>query len=156
METAIRLTRIYPGRFKFIWAGDGAGLREMKKLAEEYVDISFLGFQEHVAALYREADIYFQPSKSESQGIAVVEALSAGLPCVVSSAGGLPESIEDGVEGFVCEPSAVDQYVQAFLRLFENSELRVQLGINAREKYKKLFTRETWEAKMTALIKEIV
>ena len=95
-------------------------------------------------------------SKSESQGIAVVEALSAGLPCVVSSAGGLPESIEDGVEGFVCEPSAVDQYVQAFLRLFENSELRVQLGINAREKYKKLFTRETWEAKMTALIKEIV
>ena len=46
------------------------------------------------------------PSKTETQGLAVGEALASGLPCVVVNAGGAPESVRDGVDGFLVEDDA--------------------------------------------------
>ncbi len=51
--------------------------------------------------LYQAADVFLFPSKTETQGLAVGEALAAGLPCVVVNAGGAPESVRDGVDGFL-------------------------------------------------------
>ena len=51
--------------------------------------------------LYQAADAFLFPSKTETQGLAVGEALAAGLPCVVVNAGGAPESVRDGVDGFL-------------------------------------------------------
>jgi len=45
-------------------------------------------------------------SKTETQGLAVGEALAAGLPCVVVNAGGAPESVRDGVDGFLVADDA--------------------------------------------------
>jgi 1,2-diacylglycerol 3-alpha-glucosyltransferase len=56
--------------------------------------------------LYQAADVFLFSSKTETQGLAVGEALAAGLPCVVVNAGGAPEAIRDGVDGFLVEDHA--------------------------------------------------
>ena len=56
--------------------------------------------------LYQASDLFLFPSKTETQGLAVGEALAAGLPCVVVNAGGAPESVRDGVDGFLVADDA--------------------------------------------------
>ena len=56
--------------------------------------------------LYQASDLFLFPSKTETQGLAVGEALAAGLPCVVVNAGGAPESVRDGVDGFLVADNA--------------------------------------------------
>jgi len=56
--------------------------------------------------LYQASDLFLFPSKTETQGLAVGEALAAGLPCVVVNAGGAPESVRDGVDGFLVADGA--------------------------------------------------
>ncbi len=60
----------------------------------------FLG-RTRLDPLYQASDLFLFPSKTETQGLAVGEALAAGLPCVVVNAGGAPESVRDGVDGFL-------------------------------------------------------
>ena len=65
--------------------------------------VRFAGFlgRTKLDPLYQAADVFLFPSKTETQGLAVGEALAAGLPCVVVDAGGAPESIRGGVDGFL-------------------------------------------------------
>ena len=56
--------------------------------------------------LYQASDLFLFPSKTETQGLAVGEALAAGLPCVVVNAGGAPESVQDGVDGLLVTDDA--------------------------------------------------
>lgn len=56
--------------------------------------------------LYQASDLFLFPSKTETQGLAVGEALAAGLPCLVVNAGGAPESVRDGVDGFLVPDDA--------------------------------------------------
>jgi len=65
--------------------------------------VRFAGFlgRTKLDPLYQAADVFLFPSKTETQGLAVGEALAASLPCVVVSAGGAPESVRDGVDGFL-------------------------------------------------------
>ena len=56
--------------------------------------------------LYQASDLFLFPSKTETQGLAVGEALAAGLPCIVVNAGGAPESVRDGVDGFLVADDA--------------------------------------------------
>ena len=58
----------------------------------------FLG-RTRLDPLYQASDLFLFPSKTETQGLAVGEALAAGLPCVVVNAGGAPESVRDGLDG---------------------------------------------------------
>jgi glycosyltransferase involved in cell wall biosynthesis len=59
--------------------------------------VSLLGEREDVPALMQLADIYCQPNTApEPFGIAIAEAMRAGLPCVVSNAGGAAELVDDG------------------------------------------------------------
>lgn len=148
LDVAIAVVKKYPGRVSFTWVGCGELYQEMIDRTADLENIHFIGFREETEPLYRDADIYFQPSIWESQGISVVEALSNSLPCVVSDAGGLPESVEDGKEGYVCNVFDTMQYVEAFSNLIDNKELRMELSKNARAKYNNKFTEKIWVDKM--------
>lgn len=81
--------------------------------------------------LYRAAEAFLFPSKTETQGLAVGEALAAGTPAVVVNAGGAPESVQDGVDGFLVNDSA-DQISEHALRLLQDGELRRKMSEAAR------------------------
>jgi len=156
IEVARRLNEQYPGRLMWTWAGTGSMLKKCKEVTRPDSNICFVGFQNDVAALYADCDIYFQPSIWENHSISIVEAMGAGIPCVVSNAGGSPESIRNDEEGFVCEPNSIEGYLDAFSRLIEDPSLRKKMGERARERFKTEFSYEKWSEKMKKVISSII
>jgi len=78
-------------------------------------------------------DVYVTASRSESFGVAVLEASACGIPVVVTDVGGLPEVVEDGKTGIIVppeDPAAVADAVEALVR---NPERRLQMGQAGRE-----------------------
>jgi glycosyltransferase involved in cell wall biosynthesis len=103
---------------------------ELRALAQSFgiADrVRFLGERQDVPRLLHAADIYCQPNTGpEPFGIAVVEALYAGLPVVTSAMGGALEIIDPEV-GFLTEPSP-DAVAAALKQLIEDGRLRSSLG----------------------------
>src|SRR5207302_9836721 len=64
-------------------------------------DVHCFGEQLDVVATLRRAQVFLLPSETESFGLAALEALSCGVPVVASRAGGLPEVVREGVDGFL-------------------------------------------------------
>ncbi|MCR2745790.1 glycosyltransferase family 4 protein [Limnobacter parvus] len=75
------------------------------------------GLVNPVAPLIRRADVLVMPSSYEPLGMRQIEALGLGVPVIVSNVGGLPETVQSGVTGFVCPapyaPGACDAWVKA-------------------------------------------
>jgi glycosyltransferase involved in cell wall biosynthesis len=85
--------------------------------------------------LYHSAAIFALPSRVEGTPNALLEAMSCGLPVVVSDgAPGLLELVEDGVTGLVVPVNDAAALAQALRRLARNAELRRRLGEAARER----------------------
>lgn len=87
-----------------VLAGSGKSRRALESLARTlgvHRRTRFAGFlsRTKLDPLYQASDLFLFPSKTETQGLAVGEALAAGLPCIVVNVGGAPEAIRDGVDG---------------------------------------------------------
>lgn len=147
LEVAKVIIYKYPG-VEFVWLGNGALLEEYRALTAGMNHIIFTGKVKNVQSWLCETAVYYQPSLIEPHGIAVVEAMSAGLPCVVANTGGLPESVEEGVNGYVVEPTDLMAHVSAIESLLENALLRQVYGQNSRKRYKALFTYSRFIEKM--------
>ncbi len=93
-------------------------------------------------AYYNLADVFVFPSSLEGFGFAVGEAMSCGLPVVVSDRGALPELVVDGSSGFVCRADDVGGFVRSVLRLFSDPDLRRRFGGFNRERVDRLYR---WE-----------
>ncbi len=61
-----------------------------------------------MADYYRAADVYLHPSRADTFPLAVLEAMSSGLPVVATSVGGIPEQVEQGESGFLVRPGDVE------------------------------------------------
>jgi glycosyltransferase involved in cell wall biosynthesis len=83
---------------------------------------------DQVPAELAKSDIYVALSRSESFGVAVIEASACGLPVVVTDAGGLPEVVTDGVTGLVVPNGDGAKAVEALTRLVRDPDLRARLG----------------------------
>jgi N-acetyl-alpha-D-glucosaminyl L-malate synthase BshA len=70
--------------------------------------VTFLGEQLDLVPWLSVADLFLLPSIQESFGMAALEAMACEVVVVASRVGGLPEIIEDGVTGFLCDPDDVD------------------------------------------------
>lgn len=79
-------------------------------------------------AYYNLADVMVSPSSLEGFGFSVAEAMSCGLPVVVSDQGALPELVVDGRSGFVCAAGRVDEFTRSLLGLLADLDLRRRCG----------------------------
>ncbi|MDQ2766608.1 MAG: glycosyltransferase family 4 protein, partial [Gemmatimonadota bacterium] len=77
-------------------------------------------------------DLFTMPSLSEGLPLALVEAMSFGLPVVVTRVGGVPEVVTDGVEGFLVPPSDPSALAAALDALLDDAPRRQQMGAAAR------------------------
>lgn len=84
-------------------------------------------------AYYNLADVFVLPSTLEGFGFSAAEAMSCGLPVVVSDQGALPELVAHGKGGFVCRSGDVGSFVRSLLRLIAEPELRQRFGEFNRE-----------------------
>ncbi len=135
----------------FIWLGDGPLLKEMTSASLQTTQISFEGYQPNVGSYLKMATIYYQPSLEETHGIAVVEAMAAGLPCITADRGGLPESVQDGHNGFLLDALDVTAQANAILTLLNDPGLCTQFGVNSYKRYREKFTYPFFEKSMNHL-----
>ncbi|WP_292269367.1 glycosyltransferase family 4 protein [Butyricimonas sp.] len=105
--------------------------------------------------LLAKTDIYLQPSYFESLGIAIIEAMSYGIPVIASHTGGIPELVESSRQGYLIEPGDINQLYTVLRLLIENQSLREKLGRNSLEKSKK-FSIETMEKNMVQLYNKLL
>ena len=80
---------------------------------------------------FQRTDIFVLPTYAEGMPIAVIEAMAAGLPCVTTPVGGIPELIRDGVEGFLVEPGDVTALAARLAQLIGDAALRRTMGARA-------------------------
>jgi glycosyltransferase involved in cell wall biosynthesis len=78
--------------------------------------------------VYQQADIFVLPSISESCGLALLEAMSCGLPVVVTKVGGMVEHVQDEINGIVVPPRDPHALAAAIRRLAHDPELRRRMG----------------------------
>jgi glycosyltransferase involved in cell wall biosynthesis len=81
----------------------------------------------------------------------MLEAMAAGLPVVSTPVGGIPDVMEDGVEGYIVEPGDVEALADRLARLINDSELRRRMGRHALDKVR-LFN---WDVVLPQLEREI-
>jgi glycosyltransferase involved in cell wall biosynthesis len=116
--------------------GDGPERSRLERLAQEYglgERTRFLGAgeREDVLRLSRAADAVVLSSTWENLPHTVVEALSVGTPVVATAVGGVPEVVEDGVNGLLVPPGDVEALAEALRRLVEEAGLRDRLAAAA-------------------------
>ena len=87
-------------------------------------------YSEDKLACFRRAGLFVYPSYSEGMPMAVIEAMASGLPVVASSAGGLPDLVQDGVTGLLVEPGKPEQLAAALGKLIHDPALRQSMGEN--------------------------
>lgn len=118
----------YPIKVSIV--GDGTEKESLKKLAEQLgiSDITtFYGQQKEVIPFLKMASIFVYPSIcQEIFGISIVEAMAFGIPCISNAVGGIPEIIENGKSGFLCETISSENLAEKLdkvLYLIQNSDI---------------------------------
>jgi glycosyltransferase involved in cell wall biosynthesis len=114
----------------------------------------FLGPEEKLSAMAA-ATIYVLPSYSESFGIALLEALCAGLPCVVTTGVALSEEVQGHDAGLVVSPK-LSEISAAILRLAGSQELRQKLSTNGRRLAFERFSMEAMGAALETLYQRVL
>ena len=136
----------------FIWVGDGSLLDECRHRVKDLPQIQFLGHKENVEVIYAQSTIYFQPSLQESHGIAVLGAMYHHLPCVVSDNGGLKESVENNLSGYVVNVKNTISSVASITSLLNDTHNRDTKGELGFQIFEKKFSRQVWEINMNKLL----
>lgn len=113
--------------------GDGPGRRELERHFRGTATY-FAGYLrgEPLAAAYASADLFVMPSKTETLGLVLMEAMASGCPVVACRAGGIPDAVQDGVTGFLFEPSDPRGLVSTVRYALENADDRARVRKEAR------------------------
>jgi glycosyltransferase involved in cell wall biosynthesis len=139
-ETVVRaLARLHEcPELAILIAGDGAERSRIEALARELGigedRLRFLGFRSDVVDLLGAADFFLLPSVTEGLPLSLLEAMSMGLPAIVTPVGGMPEVISDGREGVFVPVDDDAALAAAMLRLARDPALRSTLGEAARKR----------------------
>jgi len=77
---------------------------------------------------YKDCDIFLAPSRYESFGLIYAEAMSFSKPVIGTNIGGIPEVVNDGITGFLCEQENISEFAEKILLLTRNQDLRAKMG----------------------------
>jgi glycosyltransferase involved in cell wall biosynthesis len=85
-------------------------------------------------------DVFVQPSLYESQGLAILEAMAAGVPVVATDVGGVRDAVRDGETGLLVPPSDPRALAEAIARLCGDRELSGRLAARAGREVRERYT----------------
>ena len=146
LDVLIRAFALLPGSVRQGWrltlVGDGPEREALENLVDRQElrsEVSFEGFQSDPLDFMQRASIFALPSRFEGMPNALLEAMAAGLPSVVSDASPGPlEMVRDGREGLVVGTGDDVAFAAALERLIQDADLRQRCGDSARQTLRSL------------------
>jgi len=126
-----------------LMVGDGPDREDAEREAREAglgEDVRFLGRLDTVANLLQASDLFLLPSQTESFGLAALEAMACGAPVVTTTAGGLPELVEDDVSGIMEPPGSVEAMARRAIEVLRSPERHARMRAAALAKAQQFST----------------
>ncbi len=111
-------------KIRAIWIGDGEIKNEVIRICQKYHVqdmIEFIGFKANPFIYLNESKVFLLTSDWEGFGLVTYEAITLGVPCVVSNVGGINQIINDTC-GKLCNPNEIDDYVNEIEKLLTDKE----------------------------------
>lgn len=148
VKTIIKAMSMSPENCHVLICGTGPLEPELRALAvQTNVDrrCHFLGFRSDVKTLLMTSDLFVMASKREGLPRSTMEAMAAGLPCVVSKIRGNVDLIDEGKGGYTIEPNDYEGFAEAINRVLLDGVLAMRMGAYNKIKIKQQFCIEIVE-----------
>ena len=132
------------------------GYSESTPFVQKYKNrknIHFLGFvtRDVLASLYQKSDVFVFPTLGEGYGMVILEALSCGVPCIVSDLAGGDDAITDGFNGFKFKAGDDNDLCKKIQWFIDNPNKLPEYSENSRRSVEK----QTWQSYYDSVIKAI-
>lgn len=144
---------------KFLFVGDG----ELKpKLSEEIKsydlqrNVFLLGARSDIATILSCINVFLLPSLNEGFGMVLIEAMAARKPVIATNVGGVPEVIINGTTGILVPPEDPEAFSSAIIKLYNNPEMSLEMGLAGYKRAKKLFNIETTVHELEELYEALI
>jgi glycosyltransferase involved in cell wall biosynthesis len=152
---ALRRLRIPDGR-RVVWlfGGDGPERAKLVSLAATLrgaIEVRIPGQIDYVEDALAAADVFCLPSRYEGLGVALLEALATGVPCIASEVGGMRDVLVSGESGLHVQPEDVDGLAAAIQGLLDDEAQRDRLGTAGKARAREHFDIELMGRKTEAL-----
>lgn len=117
---------------------------------------TFLPRRELMERIYPQADVFVLPSKAEGFGLVLLEAMSFGMPLIAVNAWAMPEIIEDGENGFLIKPDALDDLIDRMERLAAHPELTAHMRRQNRQIFYQKFSVEAHNQQLRSIYDRVL
>ena len=131
VKTFARISAVMPA--KLLLVGDGPEMTPVCRLVKKLGltdKVHLLGKQENLDELYSISDLKLLLSEKESFGLVALEAMACGVPCIGTNVGGMPEVIQHGKTGYICELGDIEDISSKAILLLSNQQLHQEFANN--------------------------
>ena len=145
----IRPTLEREPKTRLVLVGDGPARAELERYFAGF-PVTFMGYLrgERLSQAYASADIFVFPSRLETFGLVVIEAMAAGLPVVAARVGGVADIVSEGVNGYTFESGDRAMLLEGLRKIASNRETMRRMGQQARA----YAETQSWETIMDEVI----
>ena len=141
LDVLLKAVALIPRTLKVIIKGstrDASYMKELTNMVKQFKlqgKVTFITKRldyDALASYYKSATLFVFPTREDSLGVAVLEALYCGLPVISTSVGGIPDMIENGTNGILVKPDDPYELANAISLLLDDNLIREKLAKNAR------------------------
>ena len=128
---------------KVLCFGDGPLKRRLRRRIDALGlgrHVQLAGFRRDLPSLLPGVDVLVHPARREGLGVALLEAMSSGVPVVASAVGGIVDVVEPEVEGLLVPPDNAPELRAALERVIGDARLRKRMGIAGRTRVQREFS----------------
>ncbi|MET3696093.1 N-acetyl-alpha-D-glucosaminyl L-malate synthase BshA [Bacillus oleivorans] len=144
---------------KLLLIGDGPEMNVVFNLINE-LDIKskviLLGKQENLEEIYSISDLMLLLSEKESFGLAALEAMACGVPCIGTAIGGIPEVIEDGKTGYLVELGDIEDVTNKAISILRDPAVHQRLSYASMERVRNCFKSSLIVSQYEAIYKSLL
>ncbi len=138
--------------------GDGPGKAKLEKKAENMScsdSVHFLGFKDNIENLLQGLDVFVISSIAEGMPRALLEAMAAGIPCICTKVGGLPEVICSEEFGCIVEPKDSETLAEAMIRMANLPEKKLaEIRKKAQDRVREIYSHQVVRNKLQKLYED--
>jgi glycosyltransferase involved in cell wall biosynthesis len=159
LEALPRILTRHPVRLHVV--GTGLGETSFKEQVGRLCvgdHVTFHGFVKHtdISPYYRNTDLVVLPSRRESFGLVLAEAMASSRPVVASNVGAIPEVVEDSITGMLIPPDDPKACADAIISLLDDPDRMREMGRKGQERVRASFTWEKVAERVSAGYKRLL